>query len=47
MQSCDQMIMALEFEGSSFKVNDVFTTTNTDDGYCCSMNTIIQKKQKL
>ena len=45
MHTCEKMILACKWQGQIVKCPELFSVRRTDDGYCCSFNTLRQNEQ--
>ena len=47
MQSCSKLILACTWQGKTIPCASLFSVRRTDDGYCCSFNTLRMSEQLL
>ena len=45
MQSCSKLILACSWQGKTVPCQSLFSVRRTDDGYCCSFNTLRMSEQ--
>ena len=47
MLSCDELLIACQWQGKAKDCAEIFTLTKSDSGYCCSFNIVHTDKQLL
>ena len=45
MQTCNEMILECYWFGAKYKCTELFDVRPTDNGFCCSFNTLKMSEQ--